>query len=114
MTARPASNAALAPETLDALVAGRFADPFGLLGPHHDPHRDAVVVRVFQPAARDVTLHLVHPSTASVRMERIQEAGLFEAVVPGATSASGIDYRKERALRSDRTRPESAGSFSTR
>jgi 1,4-alpha-glucan branching enzyme len=93
MTARSASSAALAPETLDALVAGRFADPFSLLGPHHDRVRDAIVVRVFQPAAREVTLHVVHPSTGSVRMERVHDGGLFEAVLQGATSASEVDYR---------------------
>jgi 1,4-alpha-glucan branching enzyme len=93
MAVRPASSPALSPAAVDALAAGRFADPFSLLGPHHDAARDAVVVRMFQPAAREVTLHVVHPATLTVRMDRIHESGLFEAVVPGATAASEIDYR---------------------
>ena len=56
MTARAASTALPTSKTLDALIAGHFADPFSVLGPHPDAKRDALIVRVFQPAARDVTL----------------------------------------------------------
>jgi 1,4-alpha-glucan branching enzyme len=93
MTARAASTALPTSKTLDALIAGHFADPFSVLGPHPNAKRDALIVRVFQPAARDVTLRLLHPSVEEIRMERTHAGGVFEAVVPGATSPAEVDYR---------------------
>jgi 1,4-alpha-glucan branching enzyme len=92
MTAR-SSSAARSRHAFDALAAGHFADPFSVLGPHRDEARDAVLVRVFQPAAREVSLRVLHPSAQDIRMERTHAAGLFEAVIPGVTSSSDVDYR---------------------
>ena len=88
MSARPASAATRSRHVLDALTAGRFADPFSVLGPHRDESRDALIVRVFQPAAREVMLRVLHPIVQDIQMERTHPGGLFEAVVPGATSPS--------------------------
>ena len=93
MTARAASTGLPTPQMLEALVAGQFADPFGVLGPHRDPARDALIVRVFQPAARDVMLRVLHPAAEDIAMERTHAGGLFEAVLAGASSPSDVDYR---------------------
>ena len=93
MSARPASAAVRSRHILDALTAGHFADPFSVLGPHRDESRDTLVVRVFQPAAKEVTLRVVHPVAQDIRMERTHPGGVFEAAVPGATSPSEVDYR---------------------
>jgi len=93
MPTRPDPTTALRPETIDALTSGRFGDPFSVLGPHRDEPRDAVLVRVFQPAARTVTLRVVYPAAQEITMERAHDAGLFEAVVPGVSDLSRLEYR---------------------
>ena len=77
---------------IEALAAGRHSDPFRLLGPHRDEH-GAVVVRVLQPAAREVTLLVTHPHQAAVPMTRRHTHGVFEAVVPGVTDPAILGYR---------------------
>jgi 1,4-alpha-glucan branching enzyme len=81
------------PLHLEALVAGRHSDPFSVLGPHWDDAIGATVVRVFQPAAREVLLRLQHPVHAEHRMEPRGDRGLFEVVVPGGLRPDQIDYR---------------------
>jgi 1,4-alpha-glucan branching enzyme len=93
MSARPASASIPSRHILDALTSGRFADPFSVLGPHRDESRDVLIVRVFQPAAREVILRIVHPAAHDIPMERTHTGGVFEAVVPGATLRSDLDYR---------------------
>ena len=78
---------------LDALVAGRHPDPFSLLGPHWDQTAGATVVRVFQPAARDVVFRLQHPVSLECSMERRHPGGLFEVVVPDGYRPDQIGYR---------------------
>jgi 1,4-alpha-glucan branching enzyme len=77
---------------IEALVSGRHGDPFGLLGPHPRERGPGVMVRALQPAARELTLRLRHPTTRDVPMTRVHPDGVFEAtlddVQPGA-----IDYR---------------------
>jgi 1,4-alpha-glucan branching enzyme len=78
------------PPTLDAalaaLVGGYHRDPFAVLGPH--PENGATVVRVLQPAARDIALHMV-TTGAIVPMTKRDAAGIFEARVDGPVP----DYR---------------------
>ena len=90
MASTPPVSAAV---DLEALVAGRHSDPFSLLGPHWDDGLGATVVRVFQPAAREVVLRLHHPSRAELSMQRRGTGGLFEAVIPDALRPEDIDYR---------------------
>ena len=67
-------------QAVEALVAGRLADPHALLGAH--PRDGGMVVRAFRPAAAAVT---VHPEGAEpVQLELAHPAGLFEGVVDGA------------------------------
>ncbi len=93
MTARRASTASPSKHAIDALVAGHFADPFRVLGPHRDDAGKALVVRVFQPAAHDVSLRVLHPVVEDIAMRRTHDGGVFEAVVPGLTSPAELDYR---------------------
>ena len=53
----------------------------------------ALVVRVFQPAAHDVTLRVLHPVVEDIADAPDASGGVFEAVVPGATSPAELDYR---------------------
>ena len=70
---------------IDALVARPSrAIPFSVLGPHPGDAAQAVVVRVLQPAARDVTLRVTCPRGRTIPMAAAHAHGLFEAVVPGA------------------------------
>ena len=91
MSMRPPAPAAL--NDLDALVAGRHHDPFSILGPHWEESRGATVVRVLQPAAREVVLRLRHPIQLDLPMQRPHPGGLFEAVVPDGLRPDRIDYR---------------------
>jgi 1,4-alpha-glucan branching enzyme len=77
---------------IEDLVTGRHSDPFGLLGPHLND-RGAIVVRVFQPAAREVHLRVLLPSAMDLPMERRHPNGLFEAELPGVSSTQGLDYQ---------------------
>src|SRR5262245_60932742 len=72
---------------LSALAAGRYRDPFSLLGPH--PASGGCVIRTLQPAAASVEVRLV--ASGELRpMERRLDPGLFEVAVAG----SGVpDYR---------------------
>jgi len=75
--------ASVAPEAIEALVQGRYRDPFAVLGPHaiRQDGRQAVVVRAFHP---DATQMFVVPREAGLPdqpMVRIHPDGLFEAVI---------------------------------
>jgi 1,4-alpha-glucan branching enzyme len=83
-------------DALAALAGGRFPDPFALLGPHAAVTGEGLVVRAMQPAAQAVDLHLVGAGGGTpelIPMRRREEAGLFEAVVPGASASPPPDYR---------------------
>lgn len=60
---------------LDALAAGRYGDPFAILGPHEASGH--VVVRTIQPGARGVDL-LTSSGEKPITMRCIHEAGIFE------------------------------------
>ena len=73
-TQRPASLAADCAQ----LAAGTHHDPHRVLGPH--PAAGAVVVRMYHP---DVIEAAVAHAGGVVPMRRVDERGLFEAVIPG-------------------------------
>lgn len=75
------------PDALAALVNGYHGAPFDLLGPHAVA-KDQVSVRVFRPSAQAITL-VDAQSGERVAMERLHEAGFFEATV----TADPADYR---------------------
>jgi 1,4-alpha-glucan branching enzyme len=79
----------LARAEIDALVRGRHADPFAVLGPHEA--KGGLAVRVFRPGVAGIEVRLAGKTDAIV-MERLHPEGLFEVVIPKATR-EGCDYR---------------------
>ena len=77
----------LAAAELDALVAGRHRDPFGVLGPHATA--DGVVVRAFRPGASAMTL-TEHPAGTRHAMTALHPAGVFAVALPAGPVP---DYR---------------------
>ncbi len=65
---------------IDAIVGGYHGDPFAILGPHE--HEAGVIVRVFHPQAAGVAVAVDGESRP---MERVQGAGFFELLLPGAS-----------------------------
>src|SRR6185295_13858153 len=74
-----------------ALVGGYNRDPFAILGPHTDDQGRGVVIRAFQPAARQIDLRLASTGEI-VPMEKRDAGGLYE---PRVESRDGSlpDYR---------------------
>jgi 1,4-alpha-glucan branching enzyme len=66
------------PGAIDAIAGGYHGDPFAILGPHE--HERGVVVRAFQPGADGAT---VNAGAGDYPMERVHDAGFFEAIIPG-------------------------------
>ncbi len=83
--------------SLAALAAGRHRDPFSVLGPHSLGKEPGVVIRAFNPAAREIAVRIMgtgelHP------MGRGLNEGLFEVVLPGTEIP---DYRLRITFRGD-------------
>jgi len=87
----------LSPEVVCRLVGGTHDDPFSVLGPHK---LDACwCIRALQPGVD--TIDVISPdrnATVLASMSRIDDAGLFEVVIPieknrHKTTASNLDYR---------------------
>jgi len=75
----------LTSEEISSLVSGEAADPFTLLGAHplKGETGPAVVVRALLPGARSVTILNLDPER-DIEARRLNDQGLFEAVIPGA------------------------------
>src|ERR671936_463323 len=65
-------------DELRAFLHGTHSDPFRILGPHR--LRDDVLVRVFRPDAREVSIKLDN-NGAVIPAEKIQGEGLFQATL---------------------------------
>jgi 1,4-alpha-glucan branching enzyme len=67
-----------------AVVEGEHGDPFAVLGPHRvqTPDGGAMVVRAMVPGAAAVTVRVPSDGGPATPMERLHDAGLFEAVLP--------------------------------
>jgi 1,4-alpha-glucan branching enzyme len=77
------------PDDIQALVQGRHADPFAVLGPHQADK--SLAIRAFWTRARGITV--VSPEGASIApLTRVDPEGLFEGVIDGATREK-FDYR---------------------
>jgi 1,4-alpha-glucan branching enzyme len=87
-------DAALDPG-LAALSSGQHRDPFSLLGPHPSTS-GSVVIRALRPDAARIDVRLV-ANGAVEPMTRLNDDGLFEAVVAGPETP---DYRLEVTFRS--------------
>jgi 1,4-alpha-glucan branching enzyme len=66
-------------EKIEALVQGRYHDPFAVLGIHKSGN--SRIVRTFQPQAKSVALIDAEGATIAT-MDRIHNDGLFEAALP--------------------------------
>ena len=95
----PEAPSTLATSEMARLVAGRHADPYGMLGAHSIKTQSGTatsavgdagpgtVVRVLQPGARDVQLLADDQPQIIYRMRPINPAGLFEVCLPAAPSS---------------------------
>ncbi|MBW1868710.1 MAG: 1,4-alpha-glucan branching enzyme, partial [Deltaproteobacteria bacterium] len=74
----------LTAEEIKSLVSGETADPFNLLGAHplKGETGPAVAVRALLPGANRVTVLDLDPERG-VEARRLNDQGLFEAVLPG-------------------------------
>ena len=76
-------------DELQAFLAGAHPDPFGILGPHL--MGDDLVVRLFRPDAKEVTVVLGGKEEQRFPADRLHAAGFFQAVLPGVKRDA--DYR---------------------
>jgi 1,4-alpha-glucan branching enzyme len=76
-------------DELHAFLAGAHPDPFGILGPHL--MGDDLVVRLFRPDAKEVTVVLGGTEEQRFPADRLHAAGFFQAVLPGVKRDA--DYR---------------------
>ncbi|MEM7443372.1 MAG: 1,4-alpha-glucan branching protein GlgB [Pseudomonadota bacterium] len=60
---------------IEAVVAGRHADPFGFLGPHS--HADSVIIRTFQPGAEAVDVVDGKSAKRLATLDRLSDEGFF-------------------------------------
>jgi 1,4-alpha-glucan branching enzyme len=68
---------------LDRIAAVLHAEPHAVLGAHEV--EGGLVVRAFRPDAEAITVLPDAPGAAPVPMRRVHDAGIFEALVAGAT-----------------------------
>jgi hypothetical protein len=66
---------------VEALVAGRHADPFAVLGPHvaHEGGTTAVAIRAILPGAIATEVRPEDPGLPPREMDRLHPDGIFEA-----------------------------------
>jgi 1,4-alpha-glucan branching enzyme len=80
---------------IEAIVRGQHGDPFAVLGPHRVDAggKPAIAVRAFLPDAATARVLPRGDGGPPLAMERVDDAGLFEAVVLAATEP--FAYRLE-------------------
>ena len=95
----PAKNAQMDAQwnaQIDALLAGRCADPFALLGPHPvwPPAGHGWTVRFFRPGAADASV-LLKGVAEPIAARRLRPEGFFEATLPDSqqTAPAPSSYR---------------------
>ncbi|MGQ0696373.1 MAG: 1,4-alpha-glucan branching protein GlgB [Nitrospiraceae bacterium] len=78
------------PEEIERLVKAEHWNPYELLGPHHTSVEGtkAFAVRTFAPDAREARVIPDVPGSRPIQMNRIHEAGLFEAILPRPNGTS--------------------------
>src|SRR2546423_9551825 len=68
-------------DELDVFLAGAHPDPFRILGPHRVG--DDLVVRVFRPDAKEVSIVVSSKAEQRFKAERLRSEGFFETTLPG-------------------------------
>ncbi|MDH4187408.1 MAG: 1,4-alpha-glucan branching protein GlgB [Nitrospira sp.] len=78
-------------EHIDRFIKAEHWDPYELLGPHltADQGKQTLSIRAFSPEAREVRVILNAAGSRPILMNRIHEAGLFEAVLPEQNGTPG-------------------------
>ena len=76
-------------DELRAFVTGAHPDPFKILGPHQVGND--VVIRVFRPDVKEVTVALPGKDIERVPAKQLHPEGFFQAVLPG--KKRDLDYR---------------------
>ncbi|MFN2622779.1 MAG: 1,4-alpha-glucan branching protein GlgB [Chthoniobacterales bacterium] len=75
-------------DELNLFLAGAHPDPFRILGPHRVG--DDLVVRVFRPDAKEVSIVVHRKAEQSFVADRLRPEGFFQATLPGMKR--DIDY----------------------
>jgi len=80
-------HAKLTPHQIKRIINADHHDPFELLGMHEIQKGDqrAIVVRTFQPEAREVVVQPENNGATLHRMEVVHESGLFQALFEDAS-----------------------------
>lgn len=91
-------------DSISALVEGRHANPFDVLGPHEVENggRSARAVRAYLPNSQQVWL-IDQAQNTSRPMRRIHPSGLYEAVGPVDERAANQPYQFRVTQRSGQT-----------
>jgi 1,4-alpha-glucan branching enzyme len=77
--------------TVNALLAGALANPFGYLGMHGTER--GLVVRALLPQARGVSLIDAHGGDLQCELERAGDSGLFTVRLPDRTERFAYRFR---------------------
>src|SRR5437763_9063639 len=75
-------------DELNVFLAGAHPDPFRILGPHRVG--DDLVVRVFRPDAKEVSIVAHRKAEQRFAADRLRPEGFFQATLPGMKR--DIDY----------------------
>jgi hypothetical protein len=77
---------------VERLVHARHHNPHELLGMHSLGDGAGVVVRAMHPGAAEIQAVPVHePDQPTVKLEKVDASGLFEAVAPAASHVYAYD-----------------------
>jgi 1,4-alpha-glucan branching enzyme len=76
-------------DELDVFLGGAHPDPFRILGPHRVG--DDLVVRVFRPDAKEVSIVIPGKQEQRFAADRLRPEGFFQTTLPGMKR--DIDYR---------------------
>jgi 1,4-alpha-glucan branching enzyme len=69
------------PKEIEAILSASHPDPFRLLGPHKIG--DDLLIRVFRPDAREVSIVAASADTQIYPAEKLDNDGFFQASIPG-------------------------------
>src|SRR2546423_13361271 len=75
-------------DELNVFLAGAHPDPFRILGPHRVG--DDLVVRVFRPDAKEISIVVHRKAEQRFEAERLRPEGFFETTLPGMKR--DVDY----------------------
>jgi 1,4-alpha-glucan branching enzyme len=95
----------LAPEVVQALLAGEYGDPFAVLGPHRDPD-GTLRIRALVPGARAVDVLGLDGQAGAHPLRPIDPGGLWETSLPGRPGDPPPTGYRLRVTAADESRVE--------